>query len=69
MENGGLQGVQAIMGEIRFGSELQLKHHVEKNYKYVRGMCEWLKNNCLEYRQLLQPPSLPTKLTRAAYQV
>ena len=29
--NGGLQGAQAIMGEIGFGSELQLKHHVEKN--------------------------------------
>jgi len=31
MGNGGLQGAQAIMGEIGFGSELQLKHHVEKN--------------------------------------
>jgi len=31
MGNGGLQGAQAIMGEIGFRSELQLKHHVEKN--------------------------------------
>jgi hypothetical protein len=45
MEQGGFQGARAIMGEIGFGKELQLKHHVEKNHKYAGGMYGFLKNN------------------------
>jgi hypothetical protein len=69
MENGGLQGAQAIMGEIGFGSELQLKYHVEKNYKYAPGLYGSLKKDWLEHRQPLPPPSLPTHSTRPIYQV
>jgi hypothetical protein len=69
MENWGLQGAQAIMGEIGFGSELQLKHHVKKNYRYAPGFYGSLKKDWLEHRPPLLPPSLPTHSTRPAYQV